>query len=100
MEGRAFRDGIGCGGKGGTGPTLVWYLCGAGATTIEAWEAAAASAEPPAGLPWAVAGAAAAVGGGIVAAAATMVGEGAAAAVARPGLDPPQGEDKSGTPKV
>ena len=46
-----------CGGEGGTGPTLVWYLRRVGAAAIEAWDVAAASTGPTAGLPWAAAGA-------------------------------------------
>ena len=53
LEGRALRVGLGCKGEGGTGPTLIWFLCGVGATAIEAWGAIAASTEPTVGLPWA-----------------------------------------------
>ena len=56
----ALQDGLGCGGEGGVGPTLVWYRLGAGAaveeTTAAAGEAAVSSAaaggaalEPPEG---------------------------------------------------
>ena len=82
---------LGCGGEGGTGPTLVWYLCGVEAATTEAWDVAAASAGPTAGLPLVAAGAEAArenttaaavvvVEGGVAAAVATVVGGGAAVA--------------------
>ena len=90
MEGGAFRDGLGSGGEGGIGPTLVWYLRGAGAVATEAWEAVTAFAEPTAGLPWAAAWAAVVVGGG-TAAATAVVGEGAAAVAAGPRLDPSAG---------
>ena len=91
MEGGAFRDGLGCRGEGGIGPTLVWYLRGARAVATKAWEAAAPSVEPMAGLPWAAAWAVAAVGGGTAAVAVVVVGEGAATAAADPELDSPIG---------
>ena len=75
LEGGAFQDGLGCGEEGETGLTLVWYLRGVGAATIEAWEAATASAEPTEGLPWVAAGVAEAVGGGTTAVAMVVVGE-------------------------
>ena len=36
LEGGGLRDGRGCGGDGGKGPTRVSYLCGAGAVGIGA----------------------------------------------------------------
>ena len=30
LNGGALRDGLGCDGPGGVGPTRVWYLLGAG----------------------------------------------------------------------
>ena len=86
LEGGALRIGLGCGGDGGVGPTLVSYLHGAGAgaaRTVEATTAAAAGGM--AGALWLAA--AMAVG----AAAAAKVGGGAVAAVSGPGLDPPAG---------
>ena len=71
--------GGGGGGEGGTGPTLVLYLRGPGATTTELWDAVAASARPMVGLPWA------AVGAGMTAVA--VVAGGAAAAAAGLGLE-------------
>ena len=79
MKGGALLVSLGCEGEGGTGPTLVLYLRGAGAVGTEAWGTVAASAGPMAGLPWAA-----------VRAAATVVGGGVAAA-AGPGLDLPAG---------
>ena len=35
LDGGALRDGLGCGREGGVGPTLVWYLLGAGAAVEE-----------------------------------------------------------------
>ena len=35
LNGGAFRDGLGYGGEGGVGPTLVWYLLRAGAAAEE-----------------------------------------------------------------
>ena len=52
LEGGALRVGLECGGDGGVGPTLVWYLRGAGASATGAWEAAAASAEPHGRTTW------------------------------------------------
>ena len=99
MEGGALRVGLGCGGEGGTGPTLIWYLRRVGETPTEVRAAAAASTGPTAGLPWAAARAATAVEGtagaataveGTAVAAAAVVGGGAAAAIG-PGLDLPAG---------
>ena len=89
MEGGALRVGLRCGGEGGTGPTLIWYLREAGAAATEAWDVVVASAGPTVGLPWVAVGAVAAVEGTTVAAA-TVVG-GGAAATAGLGLDLPTG---------
>ena len=35
LDGGALRDGLGCGGEGGVGPTQVWYLLGARVATEE-----------------------------------------------------------------
>ena len=82
-------------GRGRNRANLVWYLRGAGAIAIEAWEATIAFTEPTAGLPWVAAGAAAAGGGGTVAVAvAAVVGKrvaAAAAAAVGPGWDSPAG---------
>ena len=46
LEGGALRVGLGCGGDGGVGPTLMSYLRGVGAGvagTVEATTAAAAA---------------------------------------------------------
>ena len=59
---------------------MVWYLRGAGAVAIEAWEATKTSAGPTTRLPWVVVGATA-----------TAVGGGATEEVVWPGLDPPGG---------
>ena len=83
LEGEALRVGLGCGGDGGVGPTLVWYLRGAGASATGAWEAAAASAEPTAGLPEAT------VTAGIAAVAAAVAGVAAMSVGSGLGLDLP-----------
>ena len=57
--GGAFRDGLGCGGEGGVGPTRVWYLLGVRAVAPRGWEAGAAEEEPTTALPLAATGAAA-----------------------------------------
>ena len=70
LEGGALRVGLGCGGDGGVGPTLVAYLRGAGAGAIGTLEATTvAAAAGIAGALWlavaaAVGAAAVAVGGG------------------------------------
>ena len=92
MEGGALWVSLGCGGEGGTGPTLVLYLRRVGAAATEAWDAAAASAGPTAELGWAAAGVAAAVKG-IVVTASAVVG-GGATAVESPGLDLPAGGEE------
>ena len=51
LNGGALRDGLGCGGEGGVGPTRVWYLLGAGAARRGGWEAGAAEEETTATLP-------------------------------------------------
>ena len=71
---------------------------GVGAVETEAWDAAAASVEPMAGLLWAAAGAAVAVEGTVVAAVA-VVGGGAAVA-ARLGWTCRQREERSCAPGV
>ena len=43
MDGGALRDGLGCGGEGGVGPTLVWYCLGAGAVVEKTTAAGAAT---------------------------------------------------------
>ena len=68
------------------GPTLVWYLRGAGAGVTWAWEVAAASTEPTAGLPEEV------VAAGTTATAATMAGVAVVSAGSGLGLDSPIGE--------
>ena len=62
LEGGALHVGIGCGGDGGVGLTLVSYLRGAGATGTRAREATATV-----GVPWLAAGVT--VAGGAAAAA-------------------------------
>ena len=91
LEGGALRDGLGCGGERGTGSTPGMVPTWVRAAATEAWEAAAASVEPTVGLPWAVGGATAAVGGGTTATLVAVVGEGATAATAELWLDPPTG---------
>ena len=84
-EGGALRVGLGFGGEGGAGLTLVLYLRGAGAAATEAWGVAEASVGPMAGLPWAaevVAG-----GAGTASVAAAVVARGVAVAVVGPGLE-------------
>ena len=70
MDGGALRDGLGCDGVGGVGPTRVWYLL----------RTRASEEEPTAKLPWVavvankVATAVAGAAGGATAAAAGAVG--------------------------
>ena len=77
------------------GPTLVWYLLGARAAVVEAWEAIAASTEPTVGLPWATTGAEAGLGTAAVVATGGGTAAAAAAVVLWPVLEPPsrEGED-------
>ena len=75
-EVQALRVGLGCGGDGGVGPTLIAYLRGAGAGAIGTVEATTTAA---AGTPWLAATTAV---GAAVAAIAVATGS-------RPGLDPP-----------
>ena len=89
MEGGALWVSLGCGGEGGTGPTLVLYLRRVGAAATEAWDA---TTGPTAELAWAVAGVVAAVKG-IVVTASTMVG-GGVTAVESPGLELPAGGEE------
>ena len=97
LEGGALRVGLGCGGDGGVGPTLVAYLSEAGAGAIGTIEATtAAAAVGMTGALWltaaaAVGVAAAAIVGGGVAVGAAAVGAAAAAVGSGPGLDPPTG---------
>ena len=82
LDGGALRAGLGCGGDGGMGPTLVWYRLGAGS----------AAEETTTSLPRAAAGVATAVAGGATAGAAA-VGRAAANSAAMRGevLESPAG---------
>ena len=91
MEGGALRDGLGCGGEGGTGPTRVSYLHGAGAGAVGTVEAATAAAAATTGVLWLEGGVAvtAAVVGGATEVAAVAEGTTAVAVGSRSRLDPP-----------
>ena len=102
MECGALRVGLGCGGEGGIGQTLVLYLRGAGVAATEAWDAVAASAGPKARLPEVAIGAATAVVAttvattavvAIIVAEVALLGGGAAAATG-PGLEPLAGGEE------